>query len=335
MPKRLSEYTFREHLRLQPLTQAWKTLNYRMMDARYMALPAAAGDTAAIRAAIAGCNILATVAFDDPSGLAMHVSLIRRYVTFDHHIVLDNSGDLAMARENHDIAASWGAHYLRLPPNPWTRRNDSRSHGIALNWVWRNVIKPGGPHAFGFIDDDMFPVAPVDPFAPLATHPFYGDTRTAGPRWFLWAGYCFFRYDAVADKRLDFGLDWFIGLDTGGANWDVLYRDVDPKSLPARRIEPFAALADQPRERAYFERRGEWIHEVGWPSVPELLERKRSALTLLLKPHLDAERPSRPDATRAGADGQVLSAKPPRAGFPWRPRPRCRRGPSRSDRTTR
>ena len=51
------------------------------------------------------------------------------------------------------------------------------------------------------------------------------------PRWFLWAGYCTFRYDAVKDKPLDFGQDWFVGLDTGGANWDVLYRHVDRAAL--------------------------------------------------------------------------------------------------------
>ena len=237
--------------------------------------------------------------------------------------------------ENHDIAASWGAHYLRLPPNPWTRRNDSRSHGIALNWVWRNVIKPGAPHAFGFIDDDMFPVAPVDPFAPLATHAFYGDTRTAGPRWFLWAGYCFFRYDAVADKRLDFGLDWFVGLDTGGANWDVLYRDVDPKSLPARRIEPFAGTCPtSPGSAPISNGAANGFTRSAGRACRNCCERKRAALTLLLKPHLDAERPSCRMPREPGADGQSGGATP-RASLPCRSRPRLRSGLSRNGRTVR
>ncbi len=302
MPKRLSEYTFREYLHLQPLTQAWKTWNYRMMDERYMALAAAAGDADAIRAALRGSNMLATVAFEDPPGLDMHVSLIRRYVKFDQHLVVDNSRDAGMAAQNREIADAAGALYLQLPPNPWTKRNESRSHGIALNWIWRNIIKPAAPYAFGLVDDDMFPVAPVDPFAPLARHDFYGDQRTAGTRWFLWAGYCFFLFDAVKDKPLDFGLDWFIGLDTGGANWDVLYRDINPRSLPKHHIEPFAALPDHTVKEVYFERRGEWIHEVGWPSVHELLADKRAALVRLLEPHLQPERATRPVATKAARD---------------------------------
>ncbi len=31
----------------------------------------------------------------------------------------------------------------------------------------------------------------------------------------LWAGYCFFDFAKVARLPLDFGLDWFAGLDTG------------------------------------------------------------------------------------------------------------------------
>ena len=271
-----------------------------MMDDRYMTLPPVAGDVGEIRQAISSSNTLVTVAFEDPAGLEMHLSLIRRYVEFDQHVIVDNSRDPGIAARNREIASSLGTLYLQLPANPWTKRNDSRSHGIALNWIWRKIIKPAAPRAFGFIDDDMFPVGPVDPFAPLASHAFYGDQRVAGPRWFLWAGYCFFRFDAVSDKKLDFGLDWFIGLDTGGANWDVLYRHVDPRSLPARSIEQFAALPDLPKESAYFERRGEWIHEVGWPRVPEVLLEKRIALTQLLAPHLDPTRFPLPAVREAG-----------------------------------
>ena len=28
------------------------------------------------------------------------------------------------------------------------------------------------------------------------------------PRWHLWAGFCFFSFDAVKNHRLDFGRDW-------------------------------------------------------------------------------------------------------------------------------
>lgn len=287
MPKRFSEYTLQDHLRLRPLTQGLKTMKYRAADRRYLALAPAFGDIDALRKAIAGKNVVLTIAFEDPAGLDMHAALIKKYVLHDYHVVADNSRDASSILRNRDIAASHGALYLHLPPNPWTEKKDSRSHGIALNWLWHNLLRPGRPKAFGFVDHDLFPVAPVDPFAPLSAHPFYGDLRTADSRWFLWAGYCFFRFDAVAGKPLDFGLDWFLGLDTGGANWDVLYRHADPTVLPPRPVEAFAALPDHPLEQAYFERRVEWIHEVGWPRDPAIRNAKRIALTKLLAPYLD------------------------------------------------
>jgi hypothetical protein len=130
----------------------------------------------------------------------------------------------------------------------------------------------------------MYPTDVCDPFAPLAQHAFYGDKRWAGDRWFLWAGYCFFRFDAVASKPLDFGLDWFVGLDTGGRNWDALYRHVDPATLPDRPIYQVAALKDVDLADAYFERRGEWLHEVGLAGNMAMRPQKREAVRGLLQP---------------------------------------------------
>lgn len=301
MPKRLSEYTLRDYLHLRPLTQGMKTRRYRRMDERYMKLPAASGNAADISRAITGRRVMATVAFEDPVGLEMHLALVRRYVAHDVYIVIENSRSEPDRKRNAEVADRAGVWYLELPRNPWTGRNDSRSHGIGLNWTWHNVIRPGAPEAFGFVDDDMFAVAPVDPFAPLADHDFYGDLRWAGHRWFLWAGYCFFRFDAVKDRPLDFGLDWFNGLDTGGANWEVLYRNVDPASLPNRPIERTPAVEGQPLDAANFEKRGEWIHEVGWGNDPAFLGAKRSAMIRLLRPHLPSELGARLIADDAGA----------------------------------
>lgn len=286
MPKRLTEYTLEDYLHLRPLTQGLKTRRYRRMDERYFPLPAADGDEAAVRAAIAGKNVLQTVAFNDPECLEMHVSLIRRFVAHDCHIILDNSTDEAAAEENRHICGAHDLLYLRLPANPWTKRNDSRSHGIALNWSWHRILKPGRPRAFGLVDHDLFPVRPTDPFAPLAEHAFYGDLRWAGKRWFLWAGFSFFRFDAVEDKPLDFGLDWFIGLDTGGANWNVLYRQTDPYSLPDRPIEAVEILPGVSLDDAKIELRGDWIHEVGWGTNPAYRGAKRDALKARLQPLL-------------------------------------------------
>jgi hypothetical protein len=134
---------------------------------------------------------------------------------------------------------------------------------MGLNWVWRNILRPGEPQAFGFLDHDLFPIAPDDPFAMLEVQPVYGVLREADARWFLWAGFCVFRFDAVKDLPLDFGQDWFNGLDTGGGNWDALYRTLDRRALAftPTRFEPYKPCADP--VKAAIQWCGTWLHEVG------------------------------------------------------------------------
>lgn len=288
MPRSLQDYTLREHLRLQPLLHALKTRRYRRIDEAYFRLPATGGDIREVQGAIAGKRLFATIAFNDPDALDLHAQLVGRLANGDVHLIADNSTDDGNAAQNAAIAVSRNCLYLRLPPNPWNQRNASRSHGIALNWLWHCVMRPAAPQAFAFLDADIFPTRPCDPFKALDDHPFAGDKRWAGERWFLWAGYCFFRFDAVAHLPLDFGLDWFLGLDTGGANWQALYLGTDPRSLPERPLIEVAALDGIPLRQAYFEWRGDWLHEVGLAGDASLRRRKRQALRDILQPVLVA-----------------------------------------------
>ena len=288
VPKALREYDWRQWLRLQPPLHAIKTARYRSIDRSFLRQPATDGDIQDIRAAARGRHVLVTVAFGDAQCLDLQLRLTVGLVRRDLHIVADNSVSDASAHENKRVCAEHGAAYVRMPANPWTVKNPSRSHGAALNWMWHNVLKPAAPAAFGFLDQDLFPTQPCDPFEPLEATAFYGDLRWAGARWFLWAGYCFFRFDAVARKPLDFGLDWFAGLDTGGANWEVLYRNVDPNAVPQRPITAFAILPGIDLEQAYCEWRGSWLHEVGLDGDLSLKAKKREAVLRLLEPTLQA-----------------------------------------------
>ncbi len=294
MPKRLRDYDLNDFLHLRPLTQSIKTGRYRRVDRRYFVLKATDGDEQAVRDRLTGKRVLVTVAFGDPEMLAWHVDLVRRFVDTDEHLILDNSPEATA--EIREIVAASGRCYLKLPPNPWTGSKPSRSHGLALNWAWQRILRPARPAAFGMLDVDMLPLGPSAPFRLLDGHEFGGDKRWSldGQRWFLWAGYCFFRYDAVADKPLDFGLDWFIGLDTGGANWDVLYRHAAPASLPERKIEEVPALPGISDKLANFELRGEWLHEVGQAGDLSLKQAKREVLRAVIAKRLTA------------ADGEVV-----------------------------
>jgi len=291
MPKPLSEYDWADWKRLRPLSHGLKTARYRWIDRQYRRQPALVGDPAAVARTIAGRKVLVTVAYMDPEAIDLQASLLRRFFPDYPYIVVDNSPDGATAQAIERIAASHGVPYLRAPENPWQK--SSRSHGIALNWIWHNVLRPGAPEAFGLLDHDLFPTAPDDPFAPLATQDIYGYVRYAEPangRWFLWAGFTMMRFAAVCDLPLDFGQDWFIGLDTGGANWGPVYSryDLDKLAQSPSRFVPYRdgiGTYDGPLQWC-----GPWLHEVGQMGEPEVMRDKRRVVKDILAPHLEAAR---------------------------------------------
>jgi hypothetical protein len=287
LPKPFSEYPLREWLRLRPLIHRLKQAGYNAVDARYRRLPARVGDLAAIGAAIRGRRVMITVAFADAEAIEWQSRLVRRFAGGALYIVADNSPTDEAAKAVEAVARREGRPYIRLPHNPWTGHAPSRSHGVALNWLWSNLLRPHQPEAFGFLDDDLFPTAADDPFAPLSRQPVFGGLREAGGRWFLWAGFCFFRFAAVRDLDLDFGQDWFSGLDTGGANWWPLYQTLDLAALglePARRAPIVPGI---PAEECCVFWCGSWLHEYGTARRADLAERKREEVARLLRPLLD------------------------------------------------
>jgi hypothetical protein len=286
MAKPISEYTLADWKRLRPLIHALKSARYRRVMQRYVSQPAAAGDAASIVRIIAGRDVLVTVAFNDPQAAGWQALLLRHYVPQALHVIVDNSSDRAAAATIADVARRYGVYYVQLPDNPW--RGSSRSHGIAMNWAWRNILLPGRPRVFGFIDDDLFPTAPDDPFAALAVQDFFGVMRWVEPRWFLWAGFCMFKFTAVQAKPLDFGQDWFAGLDTGGGNWDVLYRYADRQLLRAAPTsfvpyKPGIDISEGPMQWC-----GAWLHEIGSTGNAALEADKRRVIAEILYPHLQA-----------------------------------------------
>jgi hypothetical protein len=280
--------------RLRPVTHWLKTRRYDAQREAYVRRPArtAIGDLPSFR----GRRVLTTIAFEDPEAIDMQAQLVARFVPDTAYVIADMSIDEDAATQIGAIARRHGVAYVRLPESPLRRREQaSRIHGLALNWVWRNLIRPGEPERFGFIDHDMFPTKADDPFAELDRQPVYGCAREAGRRWYLWAGFAMFRFDAVKDLCLDFGQDWFNGLDTGGANWDVLFRTLDRSRLKfaSTRFEPYKPGADP--DRAPIQWCGAWLHEVGSARRQgdvKLAAEKRRAIKEMLAPCLAPSAPS-------------------------------------------
>jgi hypothetical protein len=259
-----------------------------MIDRRFRGRPPRSGDLAALVRQIRGRRVLTTIAFNDRQTIAWQSALVRRFVEDVVYVVVDNSTDDRVAAEIAELARAREIPYVRLPINP--SGAPSRSHGLALNWVWENVIKPGEPRVFGYLDDDIYPTAPHDPFAALSGQGFYGVVRPSvsplEPRWFLWAGFCMFRYSDVRSLDLDFSQDWFCGLDTGGANWDPLYRHVDRFSVLEQPTE-FVAFRDGLKmEDGPLQWCGPWLHAVGLMGRPEFASEKAAVIAKILETRL-------------------------------------------------
>ncbi len=287
MPRPFREYSLYQWSRLRPLFERYEDARYRARLASLVRREAVSGDVPAVIRAIAGRRVLVTVAFNEPEMIQWQVLLARRFVPDFVHLIADNTGDAGQTLAIEEAAERGGAFYLRLPKAPWAGLQVGRNHGLAMDWVWRHVLRPAGPASFGFVDHDIYPVRPTDPFAPLLHYPVAGRIKAPQPRWHLWAGFCFFRFDAVRDIGLDFSLDWPAGLDTGGGNWRRLYRHLDPKRIvqPEHRLE--AVIPGIAAEESGIEWLGDWLHETHFRNRNwDLQAKKHRHVALLLAPLL-------------------------------------------------
>ena len=284
----LNEYTTSDWRRLRPVGHWLKTQRYRMQREGYVRRPARVALTN--MSSMRGRRVIATIAFEDPEAVSIQARLLARFVPDAVYLVADMSVDHQSAEEIRSTAEKLNVPYVRLPTSPLRRREHaSRIHGLALNWTWRNIIRPAQPEAFGFIDHDIYPTKPDDPFSKLQSQPIYGSLRVVGGRWFLWAGFAMFRFAFVKDLPLDFGQDWFNGLDTGGANWNVLFRDLDRTRLhfAHTHFQPFLPGADP--QAGQIQWCDTWLHEVGLArreGYADVAAEKRNMIKQLLAPHL-------------------------------------------------
>jgi hypothetical protein len=263
MPKPWSEYTAREWRRLRPLLERYKHGRYQLRMAYHVRRHLPDRDqTRDLASRITGRKLLVTIAFNDVDLIAWQVKLVRQHVADCVHLIADNSTSPQAASAIAAIAAAHDLPCLRLPQSPWLKlEHGGRGHGLAMTWLWRNVIRKAKPIAFGFIDHDIFPLCHTDPFRLIAEYPVGGRVRTYKDRWYLWAGFCFFRFREMQRYSLNFSTDWAAGLDTGGCNWFHLYRGLDRTKVtdPGVSYEPIEP--DISQDLARFERIGDWLHE--------------------------------------------------------------------------
>lgn len=175
---------------------------------------------------------IVTIAYNNDKIIPLQLLYMEKYYCDDHtHIIADNSSDQSVSVKIQNYCLEHNIPYIRLPKN---HLKGSYSHATALNWVCKHVISKRNPAYFGFTDHDLFPIKPVSLTKMLQKQHVYGPIRVRGEGkyWYLSAILCFFDFNYVRDKKLDFmpvryDNDKTSYLDTGGGNWLHLYSKMD------------------------------------------------------------------------------------------------------------
>lgn len=183
---------------------------------------------------------LMAVTFNVPSLAEYQIKFVKKFIKGNYlHIICDNSTKKEAAEEIKAICKKYDITYIRIQDRT-TPYGYSNSHAIALNWIWKNVVKKR-ENNFAFLDHDIFPVKKIHPYDYIKDTPVFGKymIRPNGV-WYLWAGFSFFNYDYVKDLPLNFhrykkfgiismkGKNW---VDTGSTNWNCLYSKLDKEKL--------------------------------------------------------------------------------------------------------
>lgn len=181
---------------------------------------------------------LITVAFNDEILIQKQIEAMKEFIKDKNycHIIVDNSSIKAKRIAIAKVCDKENITYIPIPDIISCRISNISggfSHGTAMNWAYYNVVSVMKPDYFGFIDHDLFPVENYCIMEKLYGQDLYGTLRNRMKGWYLWAGFCFYKYAFIKDIQMNFSPKVFHSeyFDTGGANHSLLYRYHDHKKL--------------------------------------------------------------------------------------------------------
>jgi hypothetical protein len=279
----LKDYSKKEWFRLKPpgdflIDFCNDSLQYGFRACRPRSLTRFLQDAGHLK----GRNICLVVAYEQPWTLDWLLRMAARHLSDATLLVFDNSRRAKARLDIERVCRDAGAAYLGLPPNP--TRHPNRSHGMAMTWIFHNVVRKIRPRNFTFIDHDLIPMEKIELSGIVGDQPFYGLARVRRWGWSLWAGYCSYDFSAVHHAPLNFLNDFSRELDTGGRNWFCLYRNFDRALMRFASMRPISVvdpLHGTPRRISVID--DSWIHLGGagysasFPAMRDFYERMAKA----------------------------------------------------------
>lgn len=219
---------------------------------------------------------LVTVAFNNPLVIALQDDHLQANLTDRYRwTVADNSPrrDARCALRN--VCRERGIPYVRLPRNPYTGRDPSRSHAEALNYVTRRYAAELPAPVVGFLDHDVFPMRPTSVVERMGAAVVYGRAQERAGVSYLWPGLLFVRPDGIDLRALDFH-PWQGG-DTGAGLYPTLLRRLRPDQVTLTGTESHRFRKDTERYEIF----DDWVHTMNASYWKEAAPKEAEVVELL------------------------------------------------------
>lgn len=181
-----------------------------------------------------------TVAYNHVRLIEKQIELVKRHVKDGDylHVIVDNSPNKRVRQQIKEVCEREHVGYVPVPryiDKLICHRifGNGVSHGAALNWMFYYFLKQQKPVRFALIDHDAFPMEDFSFADKLGERDFYGVERIKESGWYLWPGWCIFRYDAISESCPNFLPYYLKGsyLDAGGGNYPRFYGRYDLKTV--------------------------------------------------------------------------------------------------------
>ena len=178
------------------------------------------------------CDVY-VITFNNPFMVEYQVKTLRKLFKAPFNlIVVDNNNWLypETSAQVLELCIRENVTYLKAPDNYYQNEDTfdpTMKLGTTMNWIYTRCVRERKPKYFGILDHDCFLVRPFDIRPYLDQKGMYGRVEMSkkDQAWTLHVVVNFFRFDFVQPYLLDFRASYEHQLDTGGANWDILYKN--------------------------------------------------------------------------------------------------------------
>ena len=266
--RKLKHYKTMDWLKFQPLVDAFKNSRNDLYSFNYCKkIPKEhAHFLANLKQQNHADNIVISIAYNCVETITLLIDTAQKNINNSLLIIADNSSSSASREAIKELCKQHGVPYIGLPSNKTKHAN--RSHSLAIQWCYVNIIALIKPEIFTFLDHDLFPKKAYDFKKQIKDQPFYGTfwNSNFSSAWQLWAGFCTFRYAVISKYKLNFLYDFANGLDTGGRNYSNLYQYFDKETLNFSSNDKVCFLPDtqQPENKITLQIIDDcWVHMGG------------------------------------------------------------------------